>query len=144
MLGGRETEKAELEARLVHRIQPPVTADILPHPALLALFRKKVDRLHASLDNEAIRPEEATRLRTLIESVTIYPRGADGPVVEVVAKVGDLMSFAANENSRRPNGADGSSLAVVAGTRSRVCYNSAPRRGLSIPGKIEDAHKLAA
>lgn len=86
MLGERESEKAELEARLAPRLRRP-SADILPHPALLALFRQKVTALRESIDDDAVRPQAAATLRTLIESVTIYPDSEHGPEAEVVAKV---------------------------------------------------------
>ena len=35
----------------------------------------------------------------LIESVTIYPDGANGPEAEVVAKVADLAVYALNDNT---------------------------------------------
>lgn len=83
MLRDREDEKADLETRLAMGQVATHSADILPHPTLLALFRQKVDALHASLNDEVVRPEAATALRTLIESVTIHPNGERGPEAEV-------------------------------------------------------------
>ena len=66
-------------------------------------------------DDDAVRTGSATLLSTLIESVTIYPHGEDGPEAEVVAKVSDLLEFATNDNAA-PRGGDRSSIVVVAGT----------------------------
>ncbi len=52
----------------------------------------------------------------LIESVTIHLCEDGSAEAEVVATVSDLMAFAANKNTRRPYGADGYSISVVAGT----------------------------
>ena len=95
-------------------------ATILPHPVLVERFEQKVAALRVSLDDEAIRTEATAILTTLIESVTIYP-GEDGPEAEVVARVGDLMAFAANENDPRRFRGGGRSVTVVAGTRNGRC-----------------------
>ena len=55
-------------------------AQILPHPALLELFARKVEALTATLDDASVRTEAAQVLSTLIESVTIYPAGRGGSV----------------------------------------------------------------
>ncbi|MBX9860626.1 MAG: hypothetical protein K2Y20_13710 [Sphingomonas sp.] len=71
--------------------------------------------LRDALDQEMVRSEAAEILSTLIESVTIYPDGEDGPEAEVIAKAADLLAFATNENAA-PKGGVCSSIAVVAGT----------------------------
>jgi site-specific DNA recombinase len=115
LLGDREAEKSRLEGqlRVLTRVVPSAT--ILPHPAMLQLFEEKVGRLRETLDAETVRGEAAEILSTLIESVTIYPHGKDGPEAEVVAKVADLLAFATNDNAA-PRGGDCSSMVVVAGT----------------------------
>jgi site-specific DNA recombinase len=115
LLGDREAEKSRLEGQLNTRTNVAPSATVLPHPALLQLFDEKVGRLRETLDNETVRGEAAEILSTLIESVTIYPDGTDGPEAEVVAKVADLLAFATNDNAA-PKGGDRSSMAVVAGT----------------------------
>jgi site-specific DNA recombinase len=78
MIRDREAEKTKLKAVLTSKAAPAQKADILPHPILLEQFSRKVEALRASLDDDAIRPEAATVLSTLIESVTIYPAGEHG------------------------------------------------------------------
>jgi site-specific DNA recombinase len=56
VLRDREAEKADLEAVLASKPAPVSQAEILPHPALIALFREKIGALHASLNDEAVRP----------------------------------------------------------------------------------------
>ena len=91
------------------------SATILSHPAVQQLFKEKVSWLREALDAETVRGEAAEILSTLIESVTIYPHGRDGPEAEVVAKVADLVAFATNDNAAREGGMS-SSMVVVAGT----------------------------
>ncbi len=54
----------------------------------------------------------------LIESVTIYPDGANGPEAEVVANVSELAAFALNDNAAPGRGgvmSATSSMVLVAG-----------------------------
>jgi site-specific DNA recombinase len=115
LLGDREAEKARLEGQLSTPTAVVPSATILSHPAVQQLFEEKVGRLREALDAETVRGEAAEILSTLIESVTIFPDGRDGPEAEVVAKVSDLVNFATNDNAA-PRGGDRSSMVVVAGT----------------------------
>ncbi len=115
LLGDREAEKARLEGQLSTPTTVAPGATILSHPAVQQLFKEKVGRLREALDAETVRGEAAEILSTLIESVTIYPDGKDGPEAEVVAKVSDLVAFATNDNAA-PRGGMSSSMVVVAGT----------------------------
>ncbi len=115
LLGDREAEKARLEGQLSTPTTVAPGATILSHPAVQQLFKEKVGRLREALDAETVRGEAAEILSTLIESVTIYPDGKDGPEAEVVAKVSDLVAFATNDNAA-PRGGVSSSMVVVAGT----------------------------
>ena len=118
MIEEREAEKVRLKASIGTEAKP--MAQILPHPALLELFARKVEALTATLDDASVRTEAAQVLSTLIESVTIYPAGERGPEAEVVAKVSDLIAWATNDNAA-PKGGVGSSTAVVAGTGFDRC-----------------------
>ena len=115
LLGDREAEKARLEGQLSTPTTVAPGATILSHPAVQQLFKEKVSRLREALDAETVRGEAAEILSTLIESVTIYPDGKDGPEAEVVAKVSDLITWATNDDAA-PWGGDRSSMVVVAGT----------------------------
>ena len=107
MIEEAEAEKIVLTARLSATRRLRATAAILPHPTLLALFRKRVEALQASLDHDADRREAAATLRDLIESITIYPGDGSGLEAAVVASALTLVSCAANKNSRRPLGSTG-------------------------------------
>ena len=115
LLGDREAEKARLEGQLSTPTAVAPSATILSHPAVQQLFEEKVRCLREALDAETVRGEAAEILSALIESVTIFPDGRDGPEAEVVAKVADLVAFATNDNAA-PRGGDRSSMVVVAGT----------------------------
>jgi site-specific DNA recombinase len=114
MISQREAELSLLSMPARAPSQPK-TAQMPPHPVLLQRFDQKIASLRTSLNDASIRSEAAEILSTLIESVTIYPDGRDGPEAEVVAKVADLLAFATNDNAAREGG-DRSSMAVVAGT----------------------------
>lgn len=114
LLTEREEEKALLEARLVTASAPVAPPFAVNHGDLQDLFARKVSDLCETLNDAAVRTEAAGILATLIESVTIYPEGPDGPEAEVVSKVADLAAFALNDNAI-PGGRVTSSMAVVAG-----------------------------
>ncbi len=116
LLSEREAEKVRLEGQLRAPTTVKSSATILPHPALLRLFKEKVAALRETLNAETVRGEAAEVLSTLIESVTIYPDGEHGPEAEVVAKMSDLITWATNDDTARKGGARPSSIAVVAGT----------------------------
>ena len=114
MLSDREAEKADLENRLARSVQAQPVAQILPHPVLVQKFREKIGALRETLNESVIRTEAAELMDQLIESVTIYPDGANGPEAEVVARVADLVAYATNDNAASKGG-DCSSITVVAG-----------------------------
>ncbi len=116
LLGEREAEKADLQARLATTPAPTPLAIMPPAPVLMEQFAARVANLYASLDAEESRTEAAGIVAQLIDRITIHPHGADGPEAEVEASAGVLLRFAMNENSRRPGGDGGCSIAVVAGT----------------------------
>ena len=66
------------------------------------------------MNDDAVRTAAAELIDKLIESVTIYPDGANGPEAEVVANVSELAAFALNDNAA-PRGGVSRSMAVVAG-----------------------------
>ena len=114
MLAEREVEHAALRAQ-AERVGPATSAETLPHPVLLKRFEEKVANLRAALNDKAIRRQAAETLSSLIESVTIYPDGENGPEAEVVAPLAPLMALAANENAPAAGVLRGRSVMVVAG-----------------------------
>ena len=87
---------------------------ILPHPALVKKFSEKIGALRETLNEAIIRTEAAELMDHLIESVMIYPEGANGPEAEAVTQVADLAVFALNDNAA-PRGGVSSFVSVVAG-----------------------------
>lgn len=122
LLADREAEKTEIELRLPRTAPPQPSAQILPAPVLMEMFAKKIATLRETLDDGAIRSEAAALMDQLIEKVTIYPDGANGPEAEIVSKVADLAAFALNDNAA-PWGGVSSSMALVAGARTGRCTN---------------------
>jgi site-specific DNA recombinase len=116
LLGERETEKQEIEARLATTPMAKPAAAIPPAPILLKQFEMKVADLYASLDVEESRTEAAGIVARLIDRVTIHPHGEHGPEAEVEASAGVLLRFATTQNPRRPFEGGGGSTTVVAGT----------------------------
>ena len=114
LLTDRETEKANLENRLTRSAPAQPIAQIVPHPVLVQKFGEKIGALRETLGEETIRTEAAELMSRLIESVIIYPDGANGPEAEVVANVADLVMYALNDNAA-PRGGVLSSMTVVAG-----------------------------
>ena len=62
MIEEREAEKVRLKASIGTEAKP--MAQILPHPALLELFARKVEALTATLDDASVRTEAAQVLST--------------------------------------------------------------------------------
>ena len=115
LLEEREAEQARFEGQLCAPMTVVPSATILPHPALLPLFEEKIGRLRETLTAETVCGEASEIVSMLIESVTIYPNGEHGPEAEAVAKVGDLLTWAINDDAAREGGA-GRFMALVAGT----------------------------
>ena len=93
----REAEKAPRETPLAYAAPGPV-AQIMPQPVLQLRFAAEVGAQRETLDDDTVRAEACEVLDPSIESVTIYPDGANGPEAEVVANVADL-AWAINDNA---------------------------------------------
>ncbi|MCJ2185439.1 hypothetical protein, partial [Novosphingobium beihaiensis] len=104
MLSERETEKANIEARLAHATPSRPAAQVFPHLELVRQFAQKVSALRETLSDEAVRTEASELMDNLIESVTIYPDAANGPEAEVIANVADLAAWALNDNAALKGG----------------------------------------
>lgn len=124
-LSDRETEREELVARIAEKTVP-VAEPLLTNGELAELFSGKVSALRLSLADPVARTEASEVLRDLLESVTILPDAADGPVAEIAARPARLIQYAqdATKPRRRTGGAKQSSVMVVAGTRIGRCTAS--------------------
>ena len=99
LLTDREAEKANLENRLTRSAPAQPMAQIVPSPVLVQKFGEKIGALRETLNDDTVRTEAAELMDKLIESVTIYADGANGPEAEVVANVVDLAAYALNDNA---------------------------------------------
>ena len=107
------------EGRLEGQLSTPAT--VVPSVAIpsqlerLQLFVEKGGHLREALDAGTILMEPQKFCRRL-SSVTIYPDGEHGREAEVVAKVADLLAWAANDNAAPRGDVMSSSIDLVAGT----------------------------
>jgi len=117
-LEGLEAEKSALAAQI--EAAPPPAPRL--HPNLAALYRRKVESLHAALDAPESRTEAAQILRGLIERIAVRPLASSGFEIELIGEIARMIDVAlAPQNAKTaPEGAvpDAyrSSVKVVAGT----------------------------
>ena len=88
-----EIQKGELEA---HLSSAPPPAPIL-HPNLAQLYQRKVQNLHASLNNPDCRTEAAEIIRSLVESIKVRNHD-DGLEIELVGEIANMIEAAQTAN----------------------------------------------
>ena len=116
MISEREMEREALIARIA-ALARPIKADVVPHPALLRRFEEKISRLREALNDESVRDEAMSTVRSLIGSVTVRADQADGTVsADVTASAEKLLAYAQNAETPRRGSGRGCSVEVVAGT----------------------------
>ncbi|MCZ8102043.1 MAG: hypothetical protein O9972_29620 [Burkholderiales bacterium] len=131
----KERMKALQAEREALAAEPEVSStpdlDVLLHPRLPELYRRKVAELERVLEGPD-RAEAMELIRSMIERVEITPR-ADGNGVDAVLH-GDLAAIlaacgAAGSKSKLPGAGQrpGSQLSVVAGTRNHLYRTSVQR-----------------
>ena len=86
-------QPVELEARLS---SAPPPAPIL-HPNLAQLYQRKVQNLHASLNNPDCRTEAAEIIRSLVESIKVRNHD-DGLEIELVGEIANMIEAAQTAN----------------------------------------------
>ncbi len=119
-----EERKGILETEISNA---PPPAPIL-HPNLAQLYRRKIENLHASLDNDNSRTEAAEILRGLVESIKIRNLD-DGFEIELVGEIVNMIEIAQTESHNGKTASEeadslknhASSVKVVAGARN--CLN---------------------
>ena len=118
-----EAKKAELELRLTGATSSPIRI----HPKLSDLYRKKIEDLAASLNDETIRLDAADVLRGLIDKIVLTPEGEmlkaelHGDLVQILA-----LAEEGATKANAPAGGRGVKPSVVAGARL-------PRESLIVP-----------
>ena len=106
----------ELETRLADA--PATLPDI--HPNVAGIYRDKVERLAAALDNPGERDEAAVAIRGLIERIVLTPGVAWGEMdAKLVGDLGTILEWASAGDKRRRANAPSPhmSVSVVAGAR---------------------------
>lgn len=118
LLCDTDAEKTKLESLLTRSTTAKPIAQIMPHALLVQKFGEKIDALRETLNDDAVRTEAAELIDKLIESVTIYPDGANGPEAEIVSKVSDLAAFALNDNSAPGRGGVMSATSTIVSAKT--------------------------
>ena len=109
-----EARQDELEARLA--AAPVAVPDV--HPNVADIYRRKVERLAAALNNPGEREEAATAIRGLIERIVLTPGVAWGEAdAKLVGDLGTILEWTGTGDKRRQAGAQvpNMSVSVVAG-----------------------------
>jgi len=115
------------------------------HPGLSEIYRRKVAELETALNDPEIQAEADGVLRGLIDAVVLHPGQRRGEVrAELRGEIAALLQL--GEARKQKTRVGETRVSVVAGTRSRVGYNSGCGGLLMMParGKIEDRYQFAA
>src|SRR6516165_3849916 len=120
-------ELLRLEARqqeLGSILAKPAETRPLIHPALAAIYRRKVAELHQALQQDETRAEAAEILRGLIDEITLVPQG-DGLRVDLKGALAGILQLAADGKKPAAMGDGLEQIKVVAGKcnhrRHTVC-----------------------
>jgi len=107
MLNDRENEKAQILQRL--SVKPAETSTVIPHPMLVKRYEEKVGRLRDALNDETVRSDAISALRSLISSVEVHVDESGEAMLQVEASTSTLIDFA------EPRAPGGRSTMLVAG-----------------------------
>ena len=113
MLADREAERERVRSRLSAPL--PTGPNVVPHPALIELYERKVATLREALNDAVVRTDAIAALRGLVGSVTVHVNAERRVSLEVEASTSTLIDFAQNAKSRRRSAGE-LSVEVVAGT----------------------------
>jgi len=118
-----EAAKSEIERRLAEAPATPVRI----HPKLSGLYRKKVDALAESLNDDSIRLEAAETLRGLIDKIVLSPDGTNLRA-ELYGDLAHILALSEEEPKKenRPGQTGPGRLSVVAGRRIHL-YRTNPK-----------------
>ena len=121
-LADLEQRKKALERGLTDR---PFPAPRL-HPNLAGLYRRKVEQLHETLADPALRDGALGILRSLVESVVMHPR-ENGFTVELVGEIANMVALALEPRTNKTASCKAAvpdtyrrSVKVVAGARNHL------------------------
>ncbi|MFO0998529.1 MAG: recombinase family protein [Alphaproteobacteria bacterium] len=92
-----EARKAEIEKSLQ---QPQPSTNVVLHPNVPDLYRRKVQELQKSLNEPGSRQEASEILRSLIERIVIHPEEGRGNYrVELRGQIASILDLAAGKNA---------------------------------------------
>ena len=105
-----EERKAALEREIAATPSPPP----LIHPNLAELYRRKVERLHESLNAEETRGEAAEALRSIVDEIRLVPKKDGALEIDLYGELGAILATTNDKTaSGRPR--SGHSTLLVAG-----------------------------
>ena len=108
-----ERRKSEIEAEL----RPALPEDdVVLHPNLPELYRRKVGELGKLLEDETARPRAMEIIRSLIERIEVHPGQERGNCqVILVGGLAQILAFAQQKNTAASGAGDGGTFLMVAG-----------------------------
>jgi hypothetical protein len=91
--------------------------EIVLHPNLPELYRKKVAKLQEALQDEATRPEVVVMIRSLVDRIDVIPSQARGHCeVILVGALAQILAF--GQKTTAASTGDGGTSLMVAGARN--------------------------
>ena len=97
---------------------------VLYHPAMADLYRKKVGELQTLLVSAETRTQAMESIRSLIERIEVFPGKTRGnPDVIVVGALAQILAFGQTKTSTATSLEDDGRVLMVAGARNRRCLH---------------------
>lgn len=119
---GLEARQDQLQVDLA---STPPPAPVL-HPNLSELYKRKVERLHETLNDPNYRTESAEVLRSIVHRINVKPTGRGSVEIDLIGEIVNMINLAqaSNQKTAAPSEATvhedyRSSVKVVAGARNR-------------------------
>ena len=109
-----EAQQAVLQKTVNTAPPPPPTL----HPNLAELYKRKVEALHASLNNPDTRTEAAEILRSIIERITVRPLERGIFEIELIGEIANMVNLA--QNAAKPKTAASKEATALGGYRGSV------------------------
>ena len=98
-----ETSKARLEGELTNLSLAQISSDVVIHPNVPDLYRRRVTALADLLEDEQSRPEAMEAIRSLIERIEVGPpEDQRGPcTVTLVGALASVLAFVASHDQKQ-------------------------------------------
>jgi site-specific DNA recombinase len=118
-----EQRQEELQAKLESATATP---QLLLHPNLAELYRRKVADLHAALQREETRVEAAEIVRSLIDAITLTPENGHLRI-DLTGQLAGILALASDSKKPATGVGDGllavEQIKLVAGARNQRCLH---------------------